>query len=433
MRYWWDKIKVITENLNLWDNVQALGFDTCWFLLLGKWNDTYGNIWDTLTATTEACYDPGECPVCQTKIKDVMDLPWWPDPCSSGRSFLMLDKWKNLITVCEDSVLDKDEKVKVSNWDETAGYLADKLVACDPDWPIVIRENASGSYHTLCVGFDPEKSNLKFTDLKDTPGELDSWIVVSDGNSLDVFKPEACPGAKYSYIIYNTETNSIWSQCPVDTSTAQRSNIAEYHFSMNRWTEQEFIVWCNSVNRALMATDDILTGDNTCLFKLTRPGIYYISSTMTLHNDTNAGVLAIRAGTTVQWWNYSSSSPSAMWDFKYEARRWSNYVNDQYPQVKTLYEDRSRELDFRIMSFTWAYVLPVLMASPSNPVKIWYHIKIDGRCSDPRYEIMDGSWNKLAHPNTVDFHITNGTAADGDSMRVTATRIWEIPSHYTPR
>ena len=431
MRYWWDRIKVITENLNLWDTVQALGFDTCWFLLLGKWNDTYWNIWDPLTATTEACYDPGECPVCQPKIKDIMDLPGWPDPCSSGRSFLMLDRHKNLIAVCENTIMDYDEKVKVSSWDETAGYLADKLVACDANWPIVIRENASGSYHTLCVGFDPEKSNMKFTDLKDTPSELDSWILVSDWEDISVFKPNACPGKSYTFITYNTETNSISSQCPVDTSTAQRSNTAEYHFSMNRWTTHEFVIWCNSVNRLLLATDDILTGDNTCLFKLTRPGIYYISSTMTLQNETNAWVLAIRAGTTVHWWNFTQLS--AMWDFKYEARRGSKYVNDQYPQVKTIYEDRSRELDFRIMSFTWAYVLPVLIASESDPVKIWYHIKIDGRCSDPRYGIMDGSGNLLPNPSTVDFHITNGTADDWDSMRVTATRIWDVPTHYTAR
>lgn len=423
MRYWWDKIKVVTDDLQLWDNLQVLWFDTCWYLLIGEWNDTYGNIWDPLTSTTEACYDPGECPMCQPKITDIMDLPWRPEPCSSGDWFLMMDRYGDLKIMCKNSLEDNDEKVKVDSGDCTAGYLQEKITT-ENNSPITINKRWEWCYHTLELGFDTENLKLNAKDLKDVDDISEPGILWTDGEQIKNFTPTPCPGSKYSYIIYNSDTNSIGQECPRDTSLARWTNTAEIRFSVPFNTTYTESIVCNSAAHIFQSTDDILPG-NDCLFIITRPWVYFFSATCTVHNESNAWWLAVRAWLTLDG--------IAMWDYKYEARRQSAYLNDEYPQVKTDYQDGTRDLDFRIISFTSAFTFAIPNASMSNYYKIWYDIKVDGRSSDHRQRLMDWSGSLIPQPDPIRFHVTNWGIDDGNSMVVSAARIWDVPSTYRVR
>ena len=425
MKYGWDKIKLVTDDLALWDNIQVLWFDTCWFALIGKWKNEYWTYWDPLISSETPCWTEGNCPNCQPKISDIIDLPWWPSPCSSWDAFLMLSKDWVLKTLCKNALEDKDEKLKISSSDWEAGYLKDKLLVCNSNSPITLNQNTSWSFHTMCIWWDPSKANLKFTDLKDTPNNYESpALLYSDGSWINYFKPSTCPDQDFSYIIYN---KSSWfaSMCPVDTSLAEWKLDSQYSIEQPLETADDHII-PNSNNATFSSTDDILKWNGSTLFQLTMPWTYIITCNSTIFNQTEWWLKAAR------WWLLVNGEP--LWDAKYDSRRHTQYVNDEYPDAnEEQFNGNARELKLTIMSFNTVYIASFAWASSSRPVNIWFHVSLDTRVQwDPkRYKEKD--WATMTRPSSVKVVLTNGAAETWPKTIISCLRVWNIPKTYRQR
>ena len=423
MRYGWDKIKVVTDNLKKWDRLEALSFDTCWYLLIWKWTNDYWTRWDPLMSDDVPCWSEWRCPACQPLITDVRDLPWRPEPCNSWDAFLMMQQDWTLFTMCKSSFQCEDKKVAVSDWDEIPWYLAQKLTICDSNSPLSLTEKASWSSHKLCIWWDPSKANLKFIDLKDTPSSYESpWLLFSDWDWISMMKPKACEWYDYSYLVYR-KWWSFDTMCPVDSSVATLILNSDYNFTVMAGATYANHIEMNKADITLKSTSDIKKWSSWTLFTITRPWIYMLTSNATIMNDDQAWMKAVR------WWLTVNGSELA-WA-KFDSRNGSEYINEHYPDEYE-YHWWARESDLWIASLNTSYIH--VFDESDVPANIWFFVKIDCRVQWDLRWVYDES-NRRIQPEwwLVHFHITSWVSEEWPRMFIWAVRIWEIPKTYKVR
>lgn len=418
MKYWWDKIKLVTDSLTKWDDLQVLWFDTCWFALIWKWSDSYWTKWDPLTEDIESCLEATSCPICQEKITDIIDLPGRPSPCSNGDAFLMMTTDWQLKTLCKENFECDDKMVAISSWDEEPGYLSDKLKACKSNWPITLSEKASGDFQYMCIWFDESKLNLKFTDLVDTPNTYDTpALLITTSEWIDYLEPQACPDSNFAYLIYNKKSNAFDTLCPQDTSVANWILTWDYPVPVAAWA-----TWSNHVQASapceLRSTDDIKKWTWSTLFQITRPWIYILTLNSTLMNDTDAWLKAARWWLTINW--------NELWDAKYCSRDCTPYVNENYPDTYVDHTGKTNELELWIMSFNTSYVY--VFDETNLPANIWFAVKLDCRVAwAPNH-----TW-EIPPDNAVACKLTSWTSEEWPRTFISAVRVWEIPATYKLR
>lgn len=444
MKYWWEKIKVVTDGLKKWDNIQALTFDSCGYLLIWKWSNTYWTKWDPLMSDEVPCWSEANCPNCQPKITDVMDLPWWPSKCNNWDAILAI--WNNgkLKSICKSEWEDNDRKVAVSDWDEIAGHLKDKLIVCDDNWPLSFTENEQWNFHTYCLWWDPSKAKMKFIDLTDTP-DYYQWpaLIYCDWDSIEYLEPSTCEDSDYAYVVYNKNTWSFDTICDNDMS------YALWYFdwwSVEVPVDTEWIrIYATNTNDQsawdlvfnwrwhLSCTDDIVTWTWTTLFSITKPWIYTITCNSTLRNETEAWLQAARWWLLiVQWGN------EVEWtDFKYDSRWYTEYVNDFYPNnpdsdyihTWSVWIDE-RNLELSIMSFNTTHTIVASNVSAANPMWVWFRV----RCSTHLHDHRMYPWDSTSSPlNSVRLALTWWETTIWPKTRITCIRSWSIPPTYKSR
>lgn len=425
MRYWWDKIKVVTDDLTLWDDLQVLWFDTCGYILIWKWTNEYWTKWDPLTSTTEACGETTECPRCQSVITDVKKLPGWPEPCSNGDAFLMLSETGKLKTLCKSALEDKDEKVKISSSDWTAWYLWDKLIVCNSNSPLSFKENSSWSFHTMCLNWDGSKANMSFLDLNDTPNSYSKWLLYSNWGSVDILPPKACDKSRYSYVVYDKQNWAYDTICdPHEISCAyweyswgtamvwETADWAQYYLQNTSTTviptAQTFSWGCSKFR----STDDIELSSGNVLFIVKTPWVYNFSYGCTVHNKDNAWLQAIRSCLLV--WDYKLES-------KYDSRKYTQYVNDFLPDDwDSSYNLWERNLELAIMSFSNSAQLVI-----TEPVTVQFRLWVSRALNDHR---MKGMTNL----SQMELTVTSGSDLWGATY-VSCARIGPVPGSYKNR
>lgn len=444
MKYGWDKIKVVTDNLNKGDNLQALWFDTCWYLLIWKWTNEYWTQWDPLMSDEVPCWSEANCPNCQPKITDVMDLPGRPKPCNEWDAILALSHSGRLKTICESQWEDKDRKVAVSDNDEIPWHLKDKLIVCDNNWPLSFHENEQWNFHTYCLAWDPTKANLKFIDLKDTPNNYSSpGLLYSDWNWISYLEPNVCEDSDFAYIVFNKRTWSFDTVCDNDMS------YALWYFdwgNVNIPVDTEWVrIYATNTNDQsaweyvfnwrwhLAATNDIKTWEWTTLFYITKPWVYTVTCNSTLRNLTEAWLQAARWWLLiVQWWQEYEWT-----DFKYDSRWYTRYVNDFYPnQPDPDYIHDSwigwwldeRNLELSIMSFNTTHTIVADWVSEDNPMWIWFWVRCSTYLHDHRMD--DSSSEPLEN---VLIWLTWWETTVWPKTRITCLRNWSIPPTYKSR
>ena len=433
MKYGWEKIKVVTDGLKKWDNIQALTFDSCGYLLIWKWNNEYGTIWDPLMSDEVPCGSEANCPNCQPKITDVKDLPWWPWTCPNGDAILAIwTNWK-LKTICKSEWIDSDKKVAISSWDEEPWYLRDNLLVCDSDWPISLVENQAWSFQTMCIWWDPKKAWLAFKDLTDTPDTYPNpGLLVTNWSWVTVVEPDSCSDSRYSYVVYDKQSNAFdticwynnsfaswrfdWWSCDVPMDDEWIRIYATNHNDSSAW---RIFNW----SWHLSCTDDILEWTGSTLFLLTRPWVYVLTCNSTLRNITEAWLQAAR------WWLLINAWGNEIeWtDFKYDSRRYTDYVNDFWPQnPQTWYDWSERNLELSIMSFNTTHTISFPTASVDNPIWIWFWVRCSTFLNDHRME-----WQTALDHITIE--LTWWQTSIWPKTQITCLRICDEPATYKSR
>jgi len=444
MKYGWDKIKVVTDWLNLWDKLEALWFDRCWYLLIWKWNNSYWTKWDPLMSSETPCWEEANCPMCQPIIDDVADLPWRPNPCDDWDAFIMMSRTWKLKVLCKSQFDDNDRKVAVSDWDEIAWHLKDKLIVCDDDWPLSFTENEDGSFHTYCLGWDPSKAKMKFIDLIDTPDDYcNPWLLYSDWSKITCMTPDMCDWSDYWYVVYDSRAKAFKTTC---------ESWLSYAFWQFEWwsvnvpmrtewiriyatNHNESISWWLKFNWVwhLRSTNDIVAWTWSILFQLTKPWIYMITCNSTLRNETEAWLQAARWWlliVTWAWWEIEWT------DFKYDSRWYTEYVNDFYPnQPEQEYLDTSswvseRNLELSIMSFNTTHTIVVEAASANSPVWVWFWVRCSTYLHDHRMYPADESSVEL---DSVVLSLTWWETTIWPKTTITCARISSVPNTYKSR
>lgn len=418
MKYWWDKLKVVDTNLKLWDDLQALWFDACGFMLIGKWDDTYWTKWDPLTTTTTICPDVSDCPNCQPKIKTVLELNWRPEPCSSGDWFVMMTKNKTLKVICKDEFKCEDKLVWADPTDEKPWTLIDKLTVCDESWPLSINLLNKSSWHQVCIGWDPSKADINFTDLWDTPNSHKKWVVVDTWSWIDIIPPVACDIWRYSYFVYDKQKQVYTNYCWPEISTATWKTTQDYLILQNTWTAQDHSIENRPWYTELKSTEDIKKWSWADLFELTRDWVYMITCNSTIFNRDESRLKAARWWITVNW--------TPLWDAKYDSRRYKIWtVNDFFPETADVSDWTARLLELTIMSFNTTYIYIAQNISESNTAKVWFHVALDTRVQwDPR--LTRDVW-------TITVALTSWKSEEWPVSVLQCVRIWDIPSSYWDR
>lgn len=418
MKYGWDKIKIVTDDLKKGDNLQALAFDTCWYMLIWKWDDSYWTQWDPLVSNEVPCWSEWNCPICQEKITDITDLPGRPEPCSSGDAFIMMTNTWKLKTLCKANFEDKDENVKTSSWDWTPWYLYDKIKVCDSSWPLSIKEISSWNNHHLCIWFDATKVWMDIVDLDDWPWAYPSnkWLLVWSSSWWDWLEPNICSKKDYSYVVYNKNSQAFTTICEKDTSIATWRLESDYQFECAFDITKDILIKNWNTSHIFKSTDDIdkWTGDD--LMIINRPWVYMLSMNITISNLTKAWLTAIRAWLTI--------NGEELWDAKYDSRSWSQYMNEEYPNQLISHEWMAREMDLQIMSFdtTYSWVID----ESAIPAKVRLHVKPDTRVSWEIRHTSSSLWS-------VQFLLTAWSSETWWKAFVSAVRIWDVPWTYTQR
>lgn len=440
MRYGWDKIKLVTDDLKLWDNLQVLWFDTCGFALIWKWNNEYWTYWDPLNSSETPCWTDWNCPNCQPKVRDIKNLPGWPNPCSDWDAFLMITKTGNLKTICESNFNDKNDKVRISAWDETPWYLKKKLIVCDDDWPITLEEVTSGWVQALCIWFDPEKTQQKLVNLADWPGRYPTtqWVLIWTHTWWDWAEPNSeCSTSRYQYLAYDTKAKTMKMMCDKVTSLASWTFQWWYvSINTNDWTKLKLtnrattskptetlvLMWWS---HDYWSTEDIKKSptNEEYIFEITTPWVYTITANCTIHNRTEAWVQAIRWWLKIAEW---SSSEYEVWDAKFDWRKYTEYVTDT-PMWQVWWE---KNLELSIMSFNTVYIKAFPNASVDAPVKVWFAVSIDTNLNDAKMSQQQRD-NLAAHK--IEIWFTDGTEAMWPKTVISCVRNWDVPSSYKQR
>lgn len=438
MRYWWDKIKLVTDGLALGDNIQVLWFDTCWFALIWKWTNEYGTKWDPLNASETPCWSEWNCPNCQPKINDIKELPWWPNPCNDWDAFIMMSRTWTLKALCKTAFEDQDRKVATSEWDEEPWYLKQKIKACDPDWPISIEEKVEWNYHTLCVWFDPSKWYGKIINLTDWPKHYPTttWVLVWTNDKWDWVEPsDSCNNSRYQYLVYDTQRETMVMTCDKLTSLASWTFQWWYmKINTDSWTQLKLtnnatttsptetlrLVWWAHEYRC---TEDVKVWTWEYLFEITTPWVYTITANCTMHNKSEAWIQAIRWWMVIsEWW----SNPYEVWDAKFDWRKYTEYVTDS-PMWSIWWE---QNLELSIMSFNTVYIKAFPNASVEDPVKIWFVVSVDTHLHDAK---MSPSQEADLEADKIEIWFTDWTPAMWPKTVISCVRNWDVPSSYKQR
>lgn len=439
MKYGWDKIKVVTDGLKKWDKIEALTFDRCWYLLIWKWDNSYWTKWDPLMSAEVPCWSEWNCPACQEKIDDVMDLPGRPEPCDEGDAILALSKSWRLKSICRSNFEDNDKNVAVSSHDEIAWYLKDKLIVCDDDWPLSFTENEEWSFHTYCLWWDPSKAWMKFIDLTDTPNNYcNPWLLYSDWSKITCMTPDLCDWSDYWYVVYDSNTRAFRTICESWLSYA----FWQFEWwSVNVPMNSELIrIYATNHNEAvswawkfdwvwhLWSTNDIVAWSWATLFKLTKPWVYIITCNSTLHNETNAWLQAARWWLLIVTWAWGEIEWT---DFKYDWRLYTEYINDFSPNSRdSSYDNSERNLELTIMSFNTTHTIVVESASADNPVWVWFWVRCSTYLNDHRMYPDDQSASEL---NGITLTLTWWEINIWPKTTITCARISSVPNTYKSR
>ena len=152
-----------------------------------------------------------------------------------------------------------------------------------------------------------------------------------------------------------------------------------------------------------------------------------------LKNNNENWIYAIRWWVVLDaWWSQTQQYAWVIcWDVKYWWRRYTEDVNDFYPEWDSSSSSwAARHLDLWIVSFCSSYVLHLWSASESSPVWVCYRVRYDTRVAhDPRNVNNPWLiWLELTNdwplePGSIDASTTN----QWTNTTITCARIWEYP------
>ena len=319
-----------------------------------------------------------------------------------------------------------DELVKASACDNHAWYLEDKLEWWTSDnWLYSIDVN---TVHCNKIEITPDWPDNTFIRSRWVPEDW-SWTIKY--KNWNIYYEEDLDTETTSNISYaRWYHNGWWAVVPTNTWSTiwwvnnwETSPAWQYHFL---WTS------------TLKWTKDIVRWTWHHLFWLTRPWVYMITLNSCIKNENEAWLKAIRWWIVLDWWwTYTQSySWLVAWDVKYDWRRYTQYINDFYPDWDSSeYNWKARHIDLTIMSFCSSYTLHLEHASPDSPAWICFRIRYDTRITwndwsqDPRTQTDPWSITLTLTNDWPEepWSISAWTPNEWTNTVITCTRIWEYP------
>lgn len=320
-----------------------------------------------------------------------------------------------------------DELVWATDKDPNPWYLEDKIVGSQ-NWPYEIKIYPQSDSLLVAKPFWPNNIFTNFDNDKDI---TDCWRS-NEWATLRVvgwkLTMECWDEVKHSYAQW---THWGWSCIiPINEwtdiyATNNWEKVWKYTFSW--WAE---LYWTKDINKCSWQW----------LFELTQPWLYVITCNSTIHNVTEAWVQSIR------WWllvkqfgsDWAERNSYEVWDFKYDSRKYTEYVNDFAPDEMKEWFDAwcERNLELAIMSFNSSYTLAVSDASADSWVKIWFHVRVDTHLHDHRMintTPPQSSREWLSTLNDIELELTNDQRNLWPKTQITCVRVAEYPATWIRR
>ena len=388
-----------------------------------SWSDMPNHVYKSI------CELIADCPAVKQLQKDcVIDFfnkDWssiydWNVPKFIKLNSSWCLEWWTLECPCSD------ELVKASACDRHAWYLEEKLEWWTSDnWLYSIDINT-----VACdkIEITPDWPDNTFIRSRWVPEDW-SWTIKY--KNWNIYYEEDLDTDTTSNISYaRWYHNGWWAVVPTNTWSTiwwvnnwETSPAWQYHFL---WTS------------TLKWTKDIVRWKWHHLFWLTRPWVYMITLNSCIKNENEAWLKAIRWWIVLDWWwTYTQTySWLVAWDVKYDWRRYTQYINDFYPDWDSSeYNWKSRHLDLTIMSFCSSYTLHLSNASPDSPVWICFRIRYDTRITwddwsqDPRTQTDPWSITLTLTNDWPEepWSISAWTPNEWTNAVITCARIWEYP------
>lgn len=223
---WIDNIKIVSTNLNIGDPLQIKGVDACGNLILGKyitWTDPA--VWPLTWPLPWSCHEDSNCPMVQSLITNVLNLPWRPACCPGWVIWWAADC--TLRSICPSDFATyfwfTDKYVIADSTDNFPWTLIDKLYSCNPDVLEISLDN-SGPSHRIRFCLNLNKAQLKIIDLIDWPKAYPSCPGSSCGllqscgggwNWLCPASPCASAICKNQFLRFNATTQTFQFVCLV--------------------------------------------------------------------------------------------------------------------------------------------------------------------------------------------------------------------------
>lgn len=307
-----------------------------------------------------------------------------------------------------------DESVRATDDDPNPGALIHKIV-WNKNWPYEIIISPESSWTLVATPYWPNNVFTRFDDWDmDACAASSEWATLQFRNGkLDwVCNDEV----RHSYAKWVFS----WGSCRVPTN--KQTDI----YVTNNWsTYSQSAPYTFSWNATLECTRDVKPDTDIFLFKLTQPGIYVINCNSTVRNLTEAWLQAIRWWLLVRQyqedWSYKAVE---FWDFKYDSRTYTPYVNDFYPnEPESSYYKWERNLELAIMSFNTTYTIAISETSASKPCRIWYHVRCDTNLHDHRME-----WQESL--SEIELELTNDSYNVWPKTTITCVRVSEYPATW---
>ena len=388
-----------------------------------SWSDMPNHVYKSI------CELIADCPAIKQLQKDcVVDFfnkDWSNQYDWNVPKFIKLNsswclEWWTLECPCSD------ELVKASACDRHAWYLEEKLEWWTSDnWLYSIDVNTVSCDK---IEITPDWPDNTFIRSRWVPEDWSWTIKYKNGN---IYYEEDLDTDTTSNISYaRWYHNGWWAVVPTNTWSTiwwvnnwETSPAWQYHFL---WTS------------TLKWTKDIVRWTWHHLFWLTRPWVYMITLNSCIKNENEAWLKAIRWWIVLDWWwTYTQTySWLVAWDVKYDWRRYTQYINDFYPDWDSSeYNWKSRHLDLTIMSFCSSYTLHLSNASPDSPVWICFRIRYDTRITwndwsqDPRTQTDPWSITLTLTNDWPEepWSISAWTPNEWTNAVITCARIWEYP------
>ena len=412
--YYWN---YTIDDSNIW----------CWKIITVEcpesWSDMPNHVYKSI------CELIADCPAINQLKKDCVvnffNKDWssiydWNVPKFIKLNSSWCLEWWTLECPCSD------ELVKASACDNHAWYLEEKLEWWTSDnWLYSIDINT-----VACdkIEITPDWPDNTFIRSRWVPEDW-SWTIKY--KNWNIYYEEDLDTDTTSNISYaRWYHNGWWAVVPTNTWSTiwwvnnwETSPAWQYHFL---WTS------------TLKWTKDIVRWKWHHLFWLTRPWVYMITLNSCIKNENEAWLKAIRWWIVLDWWwTYTQTySWLVAWDVKYDWRRYTQYINDFYPDWDSSeYNWKSRHLDLTIMSFCSSYTLHLSNASPDSPVWICFRIRYDTRITwddwsqDPRTQTDPWSITLTLTNDWPEepWSISAWTPNEWTNAVITCARIWEYP------